>query len=56
MKKAAIEFETVIVFIIVLVVLAISILLLTKYGGSLYSGIKDQVSNIIAISNNTVTK
>ena len=55
-KKAAIEFETVIVFIIVLVVFAVLLLIFSKYGGSMYNSLKQSVMNAISVSNNSIPR
>ena len=55
-KKAAIEFETVVVFIIILVVLAFVVLIFSKYGGQLFDSLKGSVNNVISISNSTIPR
>ena len=55
-KKSAIEFEKVITLIIILVVLAFLLFLFAKYGGSTYQGLKQQVGNILSLTNQTVPK
>lgn len=53
-RKSAIEFETVIVFILILVVLAVLLLLFSKYGGSMYNSLKENVLRAITLSNESV--
>lgn len=55
-KKSAIEFEKVITIIIVLVVLAFLLFLFAKYGGSTYQGLKQQVGNILSLTNQSMLK
>ncbi len=55
-KGLELSLNTIITAVIIIVILFFLILLLTGQGGKLFSGLKNQVDNIVPLANSTFQK